>query len=74
MPKLSKESVNYSKGMPHSHCGPTRLGDPWYCRHFIGKTPGRIGACRLVEGGIQPEMWCKKWSKVKEDDPSDRDT
>lgn len=67
MPKLSKESVNYSKGMPRSHCGPKRIGDPWFCEHFIGKEVGRIGACKVVAGGISPEMWCKRYVKVKSD-------
>lgn len=64
MPKASKESVNYSKGMPHSHCGPLKIDDPYMCRHFIGTEPHKDGRCKVVEGTIGAGMWCKLYAKT----------
>lgn len=48
--KLSKESVDYSPGHRGSRCG--------ICRHFLGH-----GVCEIVAGRIDPQYWCKKFSK-----------
>jgi len=50
--KRSKASVNYSKGMPESHCG--------ICRYF--QPPN---ACQLVAGHIVPDYWCRLFKKAK---------
>jgi hypothetical protein len=66
--KSSKESVGYSKGMPHSHCGPLLRRDTGYCKHFELKfrgEPYKQGSCEIVEGSINPSMWCKKFSRAK---------
>ena len=47
MAKLSKESVDYSKGTPEAHCG--------ICEHY------RHGTCTEVEGAIEPDYWCKRF-------------
>ena len=47
--KLSKESVDYSKGMKTSHCG--------ICRFYLG------GFCSKVFGPIDPSMWCKLFKR-----------
>lgn len=52
MAKKTKEEVDYSKGMPQSHCG--------ICRHF--REPS---SCTLVAGKINPEYWCKLFEKNK---------
>lgn len=65
MTKHAKDEVDYSKGMMHSHCGPTYHTDRFYCKHFIHK-PARIsGECEVVEGGIMPEMWCELYKRIK---------
>jgi hypothetical protein len=48
--KVTKESVDYSKGMPESHCG--------ICDHY--KSPN---ACERVKGKINTNMWCKLFKK-----------
>lgn len=48
--KRDKSEVDYSKGLPHAHCG--------LCRHF--EPPH---ACELVKGTIEPQMWCKLFAK-----------
>ena len=45
--KLSKESVDYSKGLPDAHCG--------ICEHY------RHGTCLIVEGEIDPNFWCNRF-------------
>lgn len=59
--KVSKRSVQYSKGMPSSHCG--------ICRFYV--TVG-LGAddCEKVDkegsptpGRIDPSYWCKLFKK-----------
>jgi hypothetical protein len=45
--KLSKDAVDYSKGTPEAHCG--------ICEHY------RHGTCLIVEGAIEPDMWCEKF-------------
>lgn len=47
MAKLTKESVDYSKGTPEAHCG--------ICEHY------RHGMCLIVEGAIEPDFWCEKF-------------
>lgn len=50
--KLTKEEVDYSRGMGTRRC--------FLCRHF--EPPH---ACELVEGRIQPDMWCKKFERAR---------
>jgi len=50
MAKLNKSSVDYSEGKPHAHCG--------LCRHF--EPPH---SCEIVEGTIEPHMWCERFEK-----------
>ena len=52
MAKRAKESVDYSAGKPHAHCG--------LCKHFE-----RPDACELVAGKIDPKMWCKLFAARK---------
>jgi hypothetical protein len=47
--KLSKSSVNYSKGMGKTRCR--------NCSHYAG-----AGVCRLVAGEINPDYWCRKFT------------
>jgi hypothetical protein len=47
MAKLSKDAVDYSKGLPDAHCG--------ICEYY------RHGTCLIVEGAIEPDMWCEKF-------------
>jgi hypothetical protein len=47
MSKFTKNEVDYSKGTPEAHCG--------ICEHY------RHGLCIIVEGGIEPDYWCKKF-------------
>lgn len=51
-----KTEVAYSKGMPSSHCGPTREWPKGYCRYFV--VPD---ACEKVKGTISSTMWCRCW-------------
>lgn len=51
--KVSKESVDYSKGMASTHCG--------NCGHFHPP-----GACEKVAGHIDPDMWCKLYVATAE--------
>lgn len=64
MAKHTKEEVNYSPGMMHSHCGPSFYDDKFYCRHFIPRAT-RLGACEHVEGEIAPDMWCQLYQRTK---------
>jgi hypothetical protein len=47
MAKLSKQSVDYSKGTPEDHCG--------VCEYY------EHGACRIVDGEIDPNYWCERF-------------
>jgi hypothetical protein len=47
--KVAKPVVNYSKGMPQSHCG--------ICRFYHDKT------CTKVQGKIDPAYWCRLYEK-----------
>lgn len=47
MPKLSKDAVDYSKGLPDAHCG--------ICEYY------RAGQCLLVAGDIDPNYWCDRF-------------
>lgn len=49
--KKPKDKVDYSKGMPKSHCG--------ICKYYHDHK------CDLVAGRIEPHMWCKLFAKVK---------
>jgi hypothetical protein len=66
MTKLAKESVNYSNGMIHSHCGRIFANDTSYCKYYTGA--GDIsapGICSIVEGPIKPTAWCEQFDKAK---------
>ena len=52
MAKISKEAANYSHGLPRAHCG--------ICEHY------RKGACAIVAGKINPQMWCKYFGRKVE--------
>lgn len=56
--KVPKKDVDYSKGMPSSHCGPVH-GWPHKgeCEHFIHPY-----GCEKVKGYIEPKYWCKLWA------------
>ena len=62
--KVSKDSVDYSRGMYESHCGPTFRDDKGYCKHFISGA-GVYGTCEEVRGTIDPIMWCTMFKKAK---------
>lgn len=49
--KVSKASVDYSKGM-----GDTRCRD---CAHFNRTSQ----TCQFVEGHIDPAWWCRLWRR-----------
>ncbi len=49
--KYTKEEAGYSKGKPEAHCG--------ICAHFHN------GACSLVSGRINSQMWCRFFLKAK---------
>ena len=51
--KQTKEEVDYSEGMPKSHCG--------ICRYFIAKDQG----CEKVQGHILARMWCKLFERKR---------
>lgn len=67
MTKLTKQEVDYSIGMVHSHCGKVFSHDTHYCKHFSGGASIRAkGTCEIVEGSIDPVYWCKEYSKQKQ--------
>lgn len=47
--KRAKADVNYSKGMPTSHCG--------ICRYYHDHR------CDRVVGSIDPTMWCRLFKR-----------
>lgn len=47
--KLSKQAVNYGRGMPRSHCG--------VCRFYHNKT------CDKVDGSIDSAAWCRLFKR-----------
>ena len=51
--KATKDSVDYSQGMPKSHCG--------ICRYYEFDTQ----TCEKVRGHIHPDMWCKLWAPIE---------
>jgi len=51
MAKFTKTEVDYSKGKPQAHCG--------ICEHFRPNSK----SCVLVEGDIEPDMWCRKFER-----------
>ncbi len=48
--KETKAEAGYSHGKPNAHCG--------ICKHF--EPPH---ACEIVSGHIEPDMWCKYFSR-----------
>lgn len=63
MAKEAKADVDYGVGHLHSHCGPTFHDDNYYCKHFLAGTK-YAGRCELVDGEIEPIMWCRLYSKA----------
>ena len=66
--KLSKDEVDYSPGMPRSHCGPMLESDRYYCQHFSSQfrgKPYKQGICTVVAGPIRNDYWCKKYERNK---------
>lgn len=62
MAKLTKEEVDYSRGMIHSHCGKVFANDSGHCKHFQGSgAVNTKGRCAIVDGAIDPLYWCKEW-------------
>jgi hypothetical protein len=51
--------------MIHSHCGPCFTDDKGYCSHFIGRGYTVPGECEVVQGAIEPIMWCEEFKKIK---------
>jgi hypothetical protein len=51
MTKKTKHDVVYSKGMKAAHCS--------ICEHYQPKPH----TCTKVEGIIDPDYWCKLWTK-----------
>ena len=64
MAKLKKTDVNYSRGLIHSHCGKCFSDDKGHCQHFIGRGYTTSGTCEIVEGTIEPIMWCERFKKT----------
>jgi len=56
--KKTKAEVNYSEGMPKSHCGPVSLWPGGDCKHYV-----RPNACKLVLGTISARYWCELFSR-----------
>lgn len=53
--KLAKPAVDYSDGMRYAHCG--------ICIHYeIGRR------CEIIEGEIDPAMWCKRFNRAQPHD------
>jgi hypothetical protein len=50
--KLAKSAVDYSGGMRYAHCG--------ICAHYEASR-----RCEIVEGEIDPAMWCKRFNHVQ---------
>jgi len=53
MKKETKIAVGYSKGMKERHCG--------ICEHYRENH-----TCTKVEGRIEPDMWCRLFTKKDE--------
>jgi hypothetical protein len=51
--KKYKDEVDYSKGKPNAHCS--------LCKHYYDHE------CDLVQGYIQPQMWCKLFKLIGEE-------
>jgi len=62
--KKTKEEVDYSKGMLHSHCGPVFHDDRYYCQAFIARAT-HTGGCKKVAGAISPDHWCTEYHRVQ---------
>ena len=55
--KHRKEDVDYSGGLPKSHCGPVPKWPTGACQHFMNPA-----GCGKVRGVIKADMWCKLWN------------
>jgi hypothetical protein len=64
--KVSKESVDYSPGHAHSHCGPMKKWPKGDCLHFI-----KPHSCELVRGYIKPADWCGLWNPVSHEETTE---
>lgn len=54
MAKVSKASVDYSRGHRSAHCG--------ICEHYEGRRkPNGSGPCEVVEGTVSYPMWCRRF-------------
>jgi hypothetical protein len=61
--KVSKASVDYGRGMQHSHCGRAFEDDRWFCRHYHAHN-AHEGSCEKVEGRIRAIDWCRLFAKA----------
>jgi hypothetical protein len=61
--KASKASVDYGRGMLHSHCGKALEGDQGSCRYYHGHN-AHEGSCEKVEGSIRAVDWCRLYAKA----------
>lgn len=55
--KRAKADVDYSAGMPESHCG--------ICRYYSNES------CEKVEGKINPSFWCELFERTAARDAKD---
>jgi hypothetical protein len=67
MPKVSKQSVDYSIGMKESHCGKASEDDKGYCRYFIPRmSPATdLGQCERVTGPINKVYWFRLFARAQ---------
>jgi hypothetical protein len=65
--KVTKASVDCSRGHRDAHCGHAFEGDKGYCRHFIEPPTGAtdLGACEKVSGAISRIFWCRLFAKAQ---------
>src|SRR5438046_6263276 len=59
IPKVSKDSVDYSLGYKDSHCCKSFDDDKGYCRYFISplSSATQLGQCDKVSGSINKVYW-----------------
>lgn len=53
--KLSKRSVDYSRGMAKSHC--------LICGHWQNHGADNLSTCEVTEGLVRTSQWCNKFEK-----------
>jgi hypothetical protein len=54
--KKTKKEVDYSKGMAKAHC--SICANYIFYKHMMAK-------CEVVNGSVEPDMWCKLFEKKK---------